>query len=101
MDVFLLPDWLHRRVAIPGSFAHLKLFRPATIDLVLTKMMRGNDGEDLSDIGFLLKHEPIAETELRAAFGRARLPEIQELHDAFRTAQPRVLEMARAMPSKS
>ena len=96
-DVFLLPDWLGRRVPISGSFKHLSLHRPATVDLILTKMMRGADPEDLSDIEFLLKQEPLGESELRAAFARARLPELQELHDAFRTAQPRVLDIARSL----
>lgn len=95
-DVFLQPDWLNRRVAIPGNFKQLRIFRPATIDLILTKMMRGADREDLADVEFLLKQSPISETELRSAFGRARLPEFQELHDAFRTAQPKVLEIARS-----
>ena len=94
-DVFLLPDWLNRLVPIPGSFAHLKLFRPATLDLILTKMMRGADPEDLSDIEFLLKHEPVTETELRTAFQRVRLPDLQELHDAFRAAQPKVLALVK------
>ena len=95
-DVFLLPDWLNRRVPIAGSFAHLKLLRPATIDLVLTKMMRGADPEDLADIGFLLGHEPATNAELRTAFTRVRLPDIQELRDAFRAAQPKVLALAQA-----
>ncbi len=98
-DVFLLPDWMERRVRIPDSFAHLKLLRPATIDLILTKMMRGADREDLADVEFLLKQEPISDAALRDAFERARLPELQELHDAFRAAQPRVLEIARALMS--
>jgi hypothetical protein len=63
-DVFLLPDWLNRRVAIPGPFTHLRLHRPATLDLILTKMMRGADPEDLSDIEFLLKIEPVTEAQL-------------------------------------
>ena len=49
-DVFLMPDWLPRRVPIPGPFAHLILHPPATLDLMLTKMMRGADPEDLSDV---------------------------------------------------
>jgi hypothetical protein len=99
-DVFLLPDWMERRVRIPDSFTHLKLLRPATIDLILTKMMRGADREDLADVEFLLKQEPISDAALQAAFERARLPELQELHDAFRAAQPRVLEIARALMSE-
>lgn len=92
-DVFLLPDWLNRRVPIPSTFTHLKLLRPGTLDLILTKMMRGADPEDLSDIAFLLKHEPVKDAELRAAFDRVRLPDIQELRDAFHVAQPKVLAL--------
>jgi hypothetical protein len=93
-DVFLRPDWLSCRVPIVDSFTHLKLLRPAVLDLVLTKMMRGADPEDLADIEFLLGHEPKTDAELRAAFARARLPDIQELRDAFRAAQPKVLALA-------
>ena len=93
--MFLQPDWLNRRVPLAGSFAHLKLLRPATLDLILTKMMRGADPEDLSDIKFLLGQEPMTDAELRVAFNRARLPDIQELRDAFRAAQPKVLAMAK------
>ncbi len=95
-DVFLLPDWLDRRVPIPSDFTHLKLLRPATLDLILTKMMRGADPEDLSDIAFLLKQGPMKDEELRAAFDRVRLPDIQELRDAFHVAQPKVLALAKA-----
>lgn len=59
VDVFLRPDWLHRRLRIPCPFTHLKLFRPATLDLILTKMMRGADPEDLADIEFLLQNEAV------------------------------------------
>ena len=72
----------------------MKLLRPASLDLVLTKMMRGADPEDLADIEFLLRNEPVKASELRAAFDNVRLPDIQELHDAFRAAQPRVLALA-------
>jgi hypothetical protein len=94
-DVFRLPDWVNRRVPIPSPFSHLKLLRPAALDLILTKMMRGADPEDLSDIEFLLKHERLAEPELQAAFERVRVPDIQELHDAFRAAQPKVMALVK------
>jgi hypothetical protein len=95
-DVFLLPDWLNRRVPIPNSFTHLKLLRPATLDLILTKMMRGADPEDLADVAFLLKHEPMDYAVLKAAFDRVRMPDIQELRDAFQIAQPKVLALAKS-----
>jgi hypothetical protein len=73
----------------------LTLVRPATLDLILTKMMRGADPEDLFDIQFLMRHEPVAEAELRSAFERIRYPDIPELREAFRVAQPKVLALAK------
>ncbi len=101
MDVFLQPDWMSRRVSIPVSLKSLNLFRPGAIDLVLTKMMRGADPEDLVDIEFILKLEPLSQEQLSAAFQRARVPDIRELHDAFRAAQPKVLALARNRSPKS
>ncbi len=59
-------------------------------------MMRGADPEDLSDIAFLLQHGPATDADLRATFANVRLPDIHELRDAFRTAQPKVLALAKA-----
>jgi hypothetical protein len=33
----------------------LRLFRPATLDLILTKVMRGDDPQDIADITFLIR----------------------------------------------
>jgi len=37
------------------------LFRlpPATLDLILTKMMRGEDSQDMEDRAFLIQHDRI------------------------------------------
>jgi len=55
--------------------------------------MRGADPEDLADIEFLLKNEPVTNVELRAAFERVRMPYIQELRDAFGAAKQKVLAL--------
>jgi hypothetical protein len=73
----------------------LAVFRPATLDLILTKMARG-DEEDLTDIAFLLSHEPLTADQLRAAFTRARVPDLAETQALFHAAQPRVLALARS-----
>ena len=78
LEVILTADWLARRVPIRLELARLNAFRPATIDLILTKMARG-DENDLADIRFLLQQEPFTAGQLRAAFarpgaGRARNP---------------------------
>jgi hypothetical protein len=94
VDVILQSDWVNRRVPLYLKLEHLVVYRPAAIDLVLTKMARG-DAEDLSDIGFLIQQEPITQEQLKTAFERARVPDVSEIQRIFRQAQPRVLAMAR------
>jgi hypothetical protein len=93
LEVILTPDWLERRIAIPLALQKLSVFRPSTVDLILTKMARG-DENDLSDIDFLLRQEALAGAGLSSAFGRARVPDVPEIRELFRAAQPRVLQLA-------
>lgn len=72
---------------------HIQISRPSTLDLILTKMMRG-DKYDLEDIGFLIKADNITPEELEAAFKTARVPDENEILDLFQRAQPLVLEIA-------
>jgi len=96
LEVVLTPDWLARRERLQLPLKQLVVFRPATLDLVLTKMMRG-DANDLADIRFLMTREPLTPGELQAAFARARMPEMPEIRELFEAAQPKVLEIARAV----
>lgn len=75
----------------------MTVFRPATLDLILTKMARG-DENDLADIRFLLQQEMISADQLRVAFSRACVPDVSEIRDLFRSAQPKVVEAAEASP---
>jgi len=100
LEIILTPDWLTRRVRVPLELQKLTVFRPATLDLILTKMARG-DENDLADIRFLLQQEMISADQLRVAFARARVPDVDEIRALFLTAQPKVLEIARAISPKS
>ena len=93
LDIILQPDWLPRRVALQLPLTKLKVYRPATVDLVLTKMARG-DEQDLEDIRFLLSQEAISPPELQTAFARARVPDVTEIRQLFVAAQPKVLKLA-------
>jgi hypothetical protein len=93
-EVILTPDWLARRAQIPIELHHLTVFRPATLDLILTKMARG-DETDLADIGFLLTCEPLIADRLRSSFAHARVPDVPEIQALFRAAQPRVLALVK------
>jgi len=94
LEVILTPDWASQRVPLPLKLPRLRVFRPATLDLILTKMARG-DENDLADIEFLLAHEPLTAEQLRAAFARARVPEAPEVQTLFRANQPKVLALPR------
>lgn len=99
-QVILTPDWLDHVVALSGfGFARLRLFRPSTVDLVLTKMMR-IDPEDREDIRFLVGQSDCAPGALRAALDRARVPPVVEIQEAF--VQNRAwLLLTSALPERS
>jgi hypothetical protein len=92
LEIILTPDWLSRRVRIALELGKLAVFRPSALDLILTKMARG-DENDLVDIRFLLQQETISSALLRAAFTRARVPDVSEIRELFRVSQPRVLAL--------
>lgn len=92
LEIILTPDWLGRRVQVPVELRKLAVFRLSTIDLILSKMARG-DENDLADIRFLLRQATISADQLRAAFTRARVPDVPEIRELFQFAQPKVLAM--------
>jgi hypothetical protein len=100
-EVFLRQDWLTRVVPVSKlALRHLVLFRPGTIDLVLTKMMRGTDPQDMADAEFMIRHDRITETQLREAFAQMKPIELAELRDAFAKARPVILQFARQNTSE-
>jgi hypothetical protein len=93
-QVALTPDWLEKVVPIPSeSYRFLRLFRPSSIDLILTKMMR-NDAQDLEDIRFIMEQESIPSATLSAAFQRVLPLGVIELQEIFVKMQPIVLDLA-------
>lgn len=100
--MFLRQDWLKQIVPISRlNLRHLRLFRPATLDLVLSKMMRGSDEQDMADAEFLIRHDRLTEEQLLEAFAQMKPIALVELRDAFARARPLVLELARATSSPS
>ena len=90
-QVFLRPDWETHIVPITfPKTRFLKLFRPHAIDLILSKMMRGNDELDMADITFLVSREKITSKEIEDAFCNVRIPNISDFRDAFARALPTV-----------
>ena len=94
-QVFLRPQWESEIVpTLRPTLKYLRLFRPATLDLLLTKMMRGNDEQDMQDIDFLIRHDRLTQSQIKGAFAEAVIPDNQELRDAFDRARPTVLTLA-------
>jgi len=90
-QVFLRPEWERFLVPIKNPTTRfLKLFRPDAVDLILTKMMRGNDTQDMQDIAFLIRNGGVNSVRMEVAFQRVRIPDVQELRDAFDRALPAV-----------
>ena len=95
-EVFLRRNWLNQIVPVTRlRLAHLDLFRPATVDLVLSKMMRGSDPQDMADAEFMIRHDRITETQVLEAFAQMKPVELVELREAFAKARPLVLKFAR------
>jgi len=93
--VILRGNWLDHLVALKQpSTQHVRLYRPATIDLVLTKMMRGLDPQDLEDAAFLCRTGEFSRRELERALSDAVIPDIAEIRESFDVCRPRVMEMA-------
>jgi len=83
-QVILTPDWLEQTVVLDKfDFTRLRLHRPSTADLVLTKLMRV-DPQDRDDIRFLLKQPDMAPGQLDSALLVARVPDVAEIREAFR-----------------
>ncbi len=98
--VFLRHQWESEIVPVlRPPLRLLRLFRPATLDLILTKMMRGNDEQDMQDVNFMIRHDRIALPQIEGAFGEVVIPDNQELRDAFDRARPVVLALAREAAS--
>ena len=94
-QVFLRRNWEAYLVPVTKiKFRHLKLSRPAGLDFILTKMMRGDDEQDMADAAFIIKHDHITKAQLLQAFSEINPIDLIELQDAFDRARPVVLKMA-------
>lgn len=95
-QVFLRPGWEQYLVPISRpQTRHLQLFRPHPVDLILTKMMRGNDSQDMEDIAFLARQGGVTPEIMETAFTCVRMPDVPELRDAFKRALPVVRDILR------
>lgn len=98
-EVVLTPEWKHGTVAMPNAkLANLCLSRPSILDLVLSKMGRG-DVQDQADVRSMLRVQreiylcgPTA-NEIAAAAQRAHVPEVYR--DIYPQASAQIIAAAR------
>src|SRR5450759_5267259 len=81
-DVIIRDGWEGRKVPIRMEFNNIRLFRPATAALILTKMMR-DDPQDLADIKFMMLRDPSVIAILDQVIREAKVPAIPELNEQF------------------
>ncbi|MBV8277557.1 MAG: hypothetical protein JO170_20160 [Verrucomicrobia bacterium] len=83
-QVIIGEGWRDRRVPmLLSGVDNLVLFRPASIDLLLTKMARADDPADRADILQLIERERFSLETIEAAFGSARCPDEADLREQF------------------
>jgi len=98
-EVTLTPEWKQRTVALLNpQWPNLNLIRPHVLDLIVSKMGRG-DVEDQADVRSMLRlhHEvegrTITAAEVVAAAQRARVPEVYR--ELFPRASAQIIAAAR------
>lgn len=92
---FLRPQWDNEVVpTMRLTLKYLRLFRRATLDLLLTRMTRGNDEQVMQDIDFVFRHDRLTHSHIEGAFREVVIPDNQELREAFARARPTVLSLA-------
>ena len=101
-QTILTPNWLEKTVDVNlDGMRHLKIKRPSTVDLILTKMTRGCDPQDLSDISFLIAAENTSSAQLQEAMDAARVPDLEEIRELFESAKQAVLKLAKNNQERS
>lgn len=94
-QVFLRPYWAGLRVRIMRpELERVSLFRPATLDLILTKMMRGADAAHMAEIQWLITQDGIRRAEMLRCLDEVRLPDdTAEWAELFAEAGEKVTAM--------
>lgn len=99
-EVALTPEWQNHVVTLNiPKLEKLKVSRPRVLDLVVSKMGRG-DPTDLEDVRQMLRIERLATgraisaEEIAAAAARANVPTVYQ--EIFPQARDRIIQMVRA-----
>jgi hypothetical protein len=86
-QIILSKDWYEKIEPLALQLKNIVLYRPSTIDLILSKTARADDPEDRADILELIRREKIDLSTIETAFQEARIPEIEDLRIQFEKAK--------------
>jgi hypothetical protein len=95
-SVFLRADWACHRIRLVRPVTqHLVLFRPATLDLILTKMMRGDDPQHMEEIQWMIRKDHVSRKDMTACLDEAVIPDDDPVwQELFQQAKTVVLAMS-------
>ncbi len=93
--VFLRAGWSAHRVRLSRpATKHLILFRPATLDLILTKMMRGDDPQHMAEIQWMIDKDHLSRAMMLDCLAAAVIPNDDPVwQELFHQAKSVVLAM--------
>jgi hypothetical protein len=86
-QIILSKDWHEKIEPLALHLKNIVLYRPSTLDLILSKTARADDPEDRADILELIRREKIDLSRIETAFKEARIPEIEDLRVQFEKAK--------------
>jgi len=86
-QIILSNDWYRKIEPLALRLRNVVLYRPSTLDLILSKTARADDPEDRADVFELIRREKIELSIIENAFEEARIPAIQDLQSQFEKAK--------------
>ena len=95
-QIILSNDWYEKIERLAQRLKKVVLYRPSTLDLILSKTARADDPEDRADILELIRREKIDLSTIENAFEEARIPEIEDLQTQFEKAKAWIRSSYRA-----
>jgi len=94
--IILSNGWYEKIERLALRLKKVVLYRPSTLDLILSKTARADDPEDRADILELIRREKIDLSTIENAFEEARIPEIEDLQTQFEKAKAWIRSSYRA-----
>lgn len=101
-QLIIRPGWYTQKQCIERpELSKIRLYRPATLDLILTKMARADDPEDRRDILTMMSLDGLSPQAVRQAIADARVPDLPDLIEQFHRSRAFIEEQLAMPPNVS